>query len=896
MKKYLIIDGNSLAYRAYFAVPKLSTKSGLPTNALYGFITMFMGVVEKEKPDYVSVAFDLPQPTFRHKLYADYKATRQKAAEDFIVQLAPIKEFLTSLAVPILECAGYEADDIIGTVATKLHEKAEYKTYILTADRDVLQLVSANTEAYLTRKGITDIIKLNEKAVFENYQLEPSQIVDYKALRGDASDNIPGVSGVGEKTALQLIAKYQTLDNIYNNLETITPERLKNKLIEEKDKAYLSQELATIFTDVPVKIEFHHQHFDLSKISSFLVKYELKSIMSKYKIVVADQETNQEFAVTTIEVTTVDNEDKWNVFLAKLNTSKLLVMELISEEPDKLIGVGICLAPTSVYYIPLNHQEGNLDINDNSLGPIFAQKLNILASICKLIAEKDIVVCGNLKKILRELALESITFPHNFDDIFLINFNLYPDKGNAKLEDIIHTFLQEEYMSLEQYCKENKIQISEISAEQMAILRSKPLEATLRVRELAITKMKAELTFEVYKNIDLRLIEPIVEMERQGIKINKDYLKTLSVSMHESLQGMEESIYRLAGQKFNINSPKQLGDILYNKLSMPVFKKVKTGTSTDVSVLEKLAPDYEIAGVLMEYRQTSKLLNTYIDVLPYITDTTDRIHTTLNLTGAATGRLSSKDPNLQNIPIKTAEGEKIRRAFEAEQGKLFIIADYSQIELRVLSHIANVTKMIEAFDNNIDIHTATASELFAVSTADVKPSMRRKAKEINFGIAYGMQAYGLSQRLNIGQKEAATYIELYFAKYPQVKNYIEATIEQVKTKGYVSTLYGRKRYFHGYERLSKPEQKAIDRMAINTPIQGTAADIIKIAMVNLFQSLKPYKAKIILQIHDEIIVEAKEQEAEKIAALVRESMENVIKLKVPLTVNMYKGSNWLDAT
>jgi len=408
--------------------------------------------------------------------------------------------------------------------------------------------------------------------------------------------------------------------------------------------------------------------------------------------------------------------------------------------------------------------------------------------------------------------------------------------------------------------------------------------------------MKAELTFEVYKNIDLRLIEPIVEMERQGIKINKDYLKTLSVSMHESLQGMEESIYRLAGQKFNINSPKQLGDILYNKLSMPVFKKVKTGTSTDVSVLEKLAPDYEIAGVLMEYRQTSKLLNTYIDVLPYITDTTDRIHTTLNLTGAATGRLSSKDPNLQNIPIKTAEGEKIRRAFEAEQGKLFIIADYSQIELRVLSHIANVTKMIEAFDNNIDIHTATASELFAVSTADVKPSMRRKAKEINFGIAYGMQAYGLSQRLNIGQKEAATYIELYFAKYPQVKNYIEATIEQVKTKGYVSTLYGRKRYFHGYERLSKPEQKAIDRMAINTPIQGTAADIIKIAMVNLFQSLKPYKAKIILQIHDEIIVEAKEQEAEKIAALVRESMENVIKLKVPLTVNMYKGSNWLDAT
>lgn len=761
--KIYLIDGHSLAYRAFYALPtSMVTTNGQITNALYGFARMLMTIIEEKKPDAIAVAFDRPEPTFRHQAYKEYKAHRPPSPEEFRSQLPLIKEMINTFNIPIYELSGFEADDILGTLSVKAVEEG-FDVKIITGDRDAFQLVNDHVHVILPIKGLSEIKEFDIKAVEEKYSgLKPDQLIDLKALTGDQSDNIPGISGIGEKTAAALLQEFKTLDGIYSRIEDVPRETVRNKLKENMEIARQSRFLAEIKLDVPFEFKIDvcsSNNLDWEKVIEFLKNYQLNSLVKKYK-------------------------------------------------PEQV--------------------------------PATAQ--------------------------------ESLFSTQNFSD----------EKAPLDKEKVLQARLKKYLLNPERQYKDEDISQNDIDS----------------ITEYG-EQLKARGLYNIYKDIELPLASILEDMEKNGVRLDVPFLSRMSKDLEHFIQGLEQAIYTLAGQTFNINSPKQLSEIFFEKLKLPTSKKTKTGFSTDASVLEELAIEHDIARKILEYRQLTKLKSTYVDALPLLVNPkTGKIHTHFNQTATATGRLSSSEPNLQNIPIRTEMGRKIRQAFIPDnENNIILTADYSQIELRILAHIADEKRLISAFENNLDIHRATAAEVFGIPLNQVTEIQRSQAKAVNFGIAYGMAARRLAQTVNISYAEAQIFIDNYFNKYPGIKKYIDRTIALAREQGFVTTLFNRRRYFSDINSPNKRLAAEAERAAINTPIQGTASDFIKIAMINIAKELvhQKLKAKMIIQVHDELVFDVPQNEAYDLECLVKKQMENVYKLKVPLVVNTGNGKNWLEA-
>lgn len=892
--RVLVIDGHSLAYRAFYGTPPLITSFGQPSNAIYGFVNMVIKIIKEHQPDYLFVAFDLPAPTFRHKMYPQYKANRKKTPDDFISQVPFLLEFIEAIGAPVVQQEGFEADDVIGTI-TRLSQEKGYSTEIFTGDMDALQLVDKNVRVLSPKKGSIETMNYDPDQVKAKYSLFPNQIIDMKALQGDSSDNIPGVPGIGAKIAANLLNEYSTLETIYENIEKITSKSIKQKLEQGKDSAVLSKTLSKINKEVPVEISWKEQNINLQNSNEFLQKMELHSIIKRF----LDKSSNSEKDYKQHDINSeiiLDKESLNKIFQEAKNVGQSAFnLEVFNGD---IIGISFSVAGDTAYYLPFKHKGGNIANSENILGPLFdSTEVELKEYVSSYFEDKSIKkTTYDSKQAIRFLYKKGIKVESLESDVMLMDYLLYPDASEHSPAKIIQRHLGDNCYSDKEFAAKFKVKnIVQLDSKDYADQACFKAAALWSLNPKLITLLQEKGMYDIYKKIDFPLIHILGNMEKRGVALDLLFLENMSKELHKQTKILESMVYDIAGQAFNINSPKQLGEILYHKLGIKPLKFSKTGPSTSIDVLEQLAIEHNIARLIIEYRQITKLLNTYIDVFPTLVDKNKRLHTTFHLTVAATGRLSSSDPNLQNIPIRTNIGEKIRKAFVPQNSKKFIVADYSQIELRVLAHISGDIGLQNAFKNGQDIHSSTASTIFNVPVEEVIPAMRRKAKEINFGIAYGMGAFGLSQRLKISNKEAAEYIQLYFEKFPKIKEYIDKNIAFGAENGYVETVLQRKRFFPGYEYANKRDQSGMNRMIINTPIQGTAADIIKLAMIELEEKLIPYQSKMILQIHDELIVEAPEKELEEVKLILQKTMEQSFKLDVPLVVNIGVGDNWLEA-
>ncbi|SES75893.1 DNA polymerase I [Anaerobranca gottschalkii] len=828
MKKAVIIDGNSLIYRAFFALPLLQTSKGEYTNGLYGFTTMLFKVIEEEKPDYIAVALDKGKKNFRHETFPEYKGHRPKMPVELIGQFKLLKEMLELMKINYFELDNYEADDIIGTFAQRAKEQGYY-TLIVSGDRDVLQLVDQNVDVMLTKKGISQTIKYDEKSLEKEFGISSKMLIDVKALMGDTSDNIPGVKGVGEKTALKLIQTFGSLTEVYNNLDKAGGPKLRENLEKDKEMAFISQKLAKIKLDVPLDFEFNNltlKDFDQGLLA-FFRRVEFNSLIPKINILVDEQENDFE-----------------------VKEGKLNIKELLGNE------YGI-LWQGDILYI------GSYDE---------FYKTTDFEKIKEILENEEVKkICFDYKNLLHKSKESGIEVKGVIFDTLLAAYLLEPDKSSYSIEDLAQNYLN---FSLNSEDFERKASLLPIIY----------LEQRNRIEA-----MGGE--FLLYQ-IEMPLSKVLCDMEREGIHVDKDYLEKLSKEFDEQLGILQEKIWSYSKEKFNINSPKQLGTVLFEELNLPPLKKTKTGYSTDVTVLEGLKEAHPIIDYLLQYRTLAKLKSTYADGLIALIKEDGKLHTTFNQTITATGRLSSTEPNLQNIPIRLEEGKKIRKAFIAPEGYTLLSFDYSQIELRILAHMSGDSNLIEGFLKGQDVHQRTASEVFGVPLAQVTEQQRRHAKAVNFGIVYGMSDFGLAQSLSIPRKEAKDYIERYFQRYQGVKRFIDSTISLCKEKGYVETLFNRRRYIHEINSSNFNRRSFAERAAINTPIQGTAADIIKKAMVDIYNS-KP-NAKMLLQVHDELVFLVENSKVNEVIPKIKEIMENTIKLAVPLTVDYKIGRNWME--
>lgn len=881
--KFMIVDGNSLIYRAFYAIPVLTTSEGLFTNAVYGFVNMLMKILAEEKPQCVAVAFDKGRVTFRTEAYEQYKGHRKPTPDELKPQFPLAKEILQAMNIPVYELEGYEADDLIGTI-TRMAEEEGYHSLIVTGDRDTFQLISSNTEVLLTRKGITEIEKYDSDKLCERYGLSPDQIIDLKGLMGDASDNIPGVPGVGEKTALKLIGEYGNMENLYENLDKLTP-KLREKLFSNRDAAFLSKKLATIVRDVPYNIDLCHcslQEPDYQSLLELFRKLEfrtlLKNLNEKIKSTAsvngATEHPEDEFAAVECKECEIDEAlDRLAQDVASGKVS--LHYELSNPDPmlAELTGVAWSTEPGQAYYV--NEFPGGQT-------GLFREEQNV-SRIAGLVNSAQGVkkYCHDAKKLMVVLDRYGIRLDDIDQDVMLAAYLLNPTGQNYDLADICAKHLGSRLMPQE----------GNADACQKA-------DIILRLHKVLADKLAEDNMEELYYKVELPLARILADMEIAGVKVDTGLLKQMSGEMAVKLDTITGEIYELAGEEFNINSTKQLGYILFEKLNLPVIKKTKTGYSTDVEVLEKLAEEHEIVAKILEYRQFAKLKSTYVDGLAgLVNPRTGKIHTTFNQAVTATGRLSSTEPNLQNIPIRMEEGRRIRKVFgPSEPGRILVAADYSQIELRVLAHISGDLSFIEAFKNGEDIHTHTASEVFGVSHSEVTPPMRDSAKAVNFGIVYGISDFGLARNIGVTRKEARVYIDSYFNRYPGIKKFMEDIVVTARQQGYVTTILNRRRYLPDIHSTNHNIRAFGERTAMNTPIQGSAADIIKLAMVSVDSELKKNKleTKMILQVHDELIFEVPNDEFDQVVPIIRNCMENCIELDVPLVVDMKKGQNWFE--
>ena len=871
----MLIDGNSIAYRAFFALPLLNNDKGVHTNAIYGFTMMLNKMLEEEKPTHILVAFDAGKTTFRHETFKEYKGGRQKTPPELSEQFPFIRELLDAYSIKRYELPNYEADDIIGTLSLQA-EKDDYEVMIVSGDKDLTQLSTEQTTVHITRKGITDIEEYTPAHIQEKYGIAPLQIIDMKGLMGDSSDNIPGIPGVGEKTALKLLHQFGSVENVLESIDQVSGKKLKEKLEEHKELAIMSKQLATITREAPVEVtldDVAYDGYDVQKVAAIFKELGFNSLLDKLDV---SSEGEAQAEQEQIEYIVVD-EVKEDMF-AHVNG---FYIEMIEDNYHHADIVGFAVS----------NEKGNFFISTEVAlqSDVFSRWAEDEESKKSVFDAKRGIVA--LQK--RGISLKGIEF-----DLLIASYVLNPGDQGEDVSEIIKRELGLSLQSDESfYGKGAKRAVPEIEAVANHLVHK--ANALYLVKDKMLQELDDNEQLELFRELELPLSLILGEMETYGVKVDIATLEKMKEEMASKLVEIEGKIYELAGESFNINSPKQLGVILFEKLNLPVVKKTKTGYSTSADVLEKLENKHDIIKYILEYRQLGKLQSTYIEGLLKVVDSkTNKVHTRFNQALTQTGRLSSTDPNLQNIPIRLEEGRKIRQAFVPSQpGWLMFAADYSQIELRVLAHIAKDQGLIEAFRADMDIHTKTASDVFGVSPEEVTSHMRRQAKAVNFGIVYGISDYGLSQNLGITRKEAGEFINRYLESFPGVQEFMTDIVREAKEKGYVSTLLHRRRYLPEITSRNFNLRSFAERTAMNTPIQGSAADIIKLAMIQMSERLKKEKlqAKLLLQVHDELIFEAPEEEIEMLKKIVPEVMEQAIQLDVPLKVDYAFGPTWYDA-
>ena len=864
----------------------LMTEDGTYTNAVYGFLAILFKILDDINPEYVAVAFDLKAPTKRHELYKEYKATRKGMPEELASQLPIIKEILQAMNITIIEKEGYEADDILGTLA-KYGEKQKLEVTILTGDRDSFQLVSNHITVRIprTKMGKTETEDYTKEKILEEYGLEPKKLIEVKGLMGDTSDNIPGVPGIGEKTALELIKKYKTIDGLYQKIERNEDDlkgKTREKIADNKELAILSRTLGTINTEVPLNIgidQLERKDWNRKKVTEIFKKLRFQRFMERFHL----EEQKQEKLETPFSSKKIETEDeKQNLINAIIENKRIFYVFSTEEEKKEELIIKKKITAIHIY-----HEKENIVYTSNKV-----------EDFKEIFERRDILKCGDKLKqdyiLLKQMQVQ----PENLMfDVSIAGYILNAISGKYKMEDLAEQFLGIQIQSLITQDTKQQINLFEETEEKESNTGEIYTYCIFHLYQKLIEKLKETEQLELFETIEMPLVEVLADMQYTGMYVNKEELKSYGEELQKKLEEMTKKIYELAETEFNINSPKQLGEVLFEKLKLPVYKKTKNGYSTDVEVLEKLKSEHPIIEYLLEYRAVTKLKSTYVDgLIPYI-DNKGRIHSYFHQTVTATGRISSTEPNMQNIPTRTEMGKNLRKAFQAEKDHILVDADYSQIELRVLAHISNDKTMIEAFNHDEDIHTQAASKVFNIPVEKVTKELRSKAKAVNFGIVYGISDFGLGEQLNVSRKIAKEYIEQYLEKYKGIKHFMDNIIEISRKQGYVETLFKRKREIPELKSTNYMVRQFGNRVAMNTPIQGTAADIMKLAMILVYELLKKekMKSKMILQVHDELLIETVPEEKDRVYQILKDCMENVINLKVPLKVEISEGKNWCEA-
>ena len=886
-KTIYVVDGTSYIHRAYHAIKNLSNSQGLPTNAIFGFTRMLMKLLDDKSPEYGVIAFDVKGPTFRHKIFKDYKATRPPMPEDMAVQIPYIKEVVHGLNLVVLEKQGYEADDIIGTIA-RLGQEQGYNVVIVSGDKDFRQILSENTVMWDSMNDkLTD-----SSTIRRDYGIEPEQIIQVMALSGDTSDNIPGIPGVGEKTAINLIRQFGSIDNVFEHTDQVTRPSLRSKLEQFKKQAYLSKKLVTINRTVPLDITPDDLRLKLpqkERLAEIFRELEFKSLVDRFSehAELSKKDYRLILKIKELESLTESIRKKGLFCLDTETTSK----KALNAE---LVGISFCLEPGTAYYAPLGHTSrgkgSQIDIDE---------ALILLKGI--LCDDKVKKIGQNIKYDAEVLARYGINLEGLSFDTMIASYLIDPTLRQHNLDYLAQHYLGYKMISYDEVTDHNRdISFASVDVDRAKEYSCEDAEITLLLKTVLEDKLKETDNYALFQDLEMKLIPVIMEMEMTGIKIDVDFFKKMSKKFADELSGIESRIFDLTGEKFNINSPQQLGYILFEKLKLPVKKKTKkkSGYSTDFEVLTELAGIHEIPSLLLRFRTISKLKSTYLDALvSLVNPATGRVHTSYNQTVTATGRLSSSNPNLQNIPIRTDEGREIRKGFIADSNHLLLSADYSQIELRVFAHYSEDPVLLEAFEIGEDIHTRTAAEVFDLDPKMVTPEMRRMAKTINFGIIYGMGPIKLAKELGISKKVAQAYLDNYYERYKGVKDFKEKVVSQAVQNGYVATLLKRRRYLPNINSENGNLRGEAERAAINTPIQGTAADLIKMAMINIADRLERehLETKMLLQVHDELVFEVPKEELPVTSKIIKDEMEGVYRLNIPLKVDINWGTNWGEA-
>ena len=889
-KTLYLIDGSSYIFRAFFGVrQQLSTSNGFPTNALYGFINMLQKVIREEKPDYLVVAFDSPDKTFRHKIYPNYKANRDSPPEELSRQFPYFEPLVKAYGLSSIRRPGFEADDIIGTLAKKGQQKG-LDIVIVSGDKDMMQLISPHIYMLDTMKNK----KFMDKEVVEKFGVQADKVVEVMGLMGDSSDHIPGVTGVGPKTAAELIRKFGSIESLYKRIDEVEKKNLKEKLERDKENAFMSRELVSI--DTEMDLEFNSDLMILGKIDSV----KLKKMFEEFEFV-SFLEGMQDGTANSLEVDrseykTILTEKSFNDLIESLAKKKSFAfdVETTSKRPvwARLVGISFSFNDGNAFYLPLAHRY--LGAPEQLEFEVVREKLK------QVFEDKSIKKCGhNIKYDLIVMSNEGIALDGVDFDTMIASYLLNPSSRGHGLDALTMEYFGHKNLTYKEMTGtgSKEIGFDEVEVGRATEYAAEDSDMTWRLKGKLQPQLK-DSTLKLYKEIELPLLEVLAEIELNGVYIDRKHLTELSSKIDKKLLRLEKDIYVLADEQFNINSPKQLSVILFEKLKLPVVKKTKTGYSTDVSVLGQLALKHKLPEQVLSFRQLAKLKSTYVDALPgEIFKNTGRVHTSFNQTVAATGRLSSSNPNLQNIPIRSDMGKEIRKAFTAEEDNMLLSADYSQIELRILAHLSKDKALKRAFDKGEDVHARTAADIFGGSIGQVDEKSRRMAKAVNFGIIYGLSAFGLSRQLNISRRDAQDFIDQYFSLYSSVKDFMGNTITEARECGYTLTMFHRRRYLPDLKSDNRQVRESAERIAINSPIQGSAADLIKVAMIRLSRNLKKIKlnSKMILQVHDELLFECPVQEKKEIESLVRKEMEGAYSLSVPLVVDIGWGKNWNEA-
>jgi DNA polymerase-1 len=904
--KLYLIDGSSYIFRAFYGIRQfLSNSKGLPTNALYGFTTMLSKVVRDEQPDYLAVVFDSKAKTFRHEMYPEYKANRDTPPEELAEQFPYFEPLVEAFNIVSLRQDGYEADDIIGTLA-KMGEQEGMTVTIVSGDKDMMQLITPHVHMLDTMKDK----RFEKPEVMDKFGVPPEQVIEVMGLMGDSSDHIPGVKGVGPKTATELIQKYGSIEKLYKNIEKIDKAKLKDKLVTDKENALLSRQLVTIDTEMKLDCQVEDLKMrepDTDKLRALYTEFGFKSLLEN--LLAGSGDSGETLAgeppgseggsppsqpkIQTHYETILDAK-ALDALIKKLKKSKefALDLETTSKSPTRaeMVGISFSWAEGEACYIPVSHRYLGV--------PEQLDKKKVIEALRPLLEDSKLKKFGhNIKYDLIVLANEGVALQGVAFDSMLASYVLDPSKRQHGMDDLAMEMLGHQNITYSDVAGKGVKQIGfdEVAIDVASEYAAEDSDITLRLTNALRERLKDE-TLKLYDELEMPLIDVLADMEMTGVKVDREHLKKMSTKLSKRLKKQEDEVYALAGEPFNINSPKQLGVILFEKMGLTAKKKTKTGFSTDMSVMEELADEHELPAMIVNFRQLSKLKSTYIDALPLeINQKTGRVHTSYNQTIAATGRLSSSDPNLQNIPIRSDLGKEIRQAFVADKDGWLLSADYSQIELRILAHLSGDPALIRAFKNNEDIHTRTAAEIFGQPLDGVDEAGRRMAKAVNFGIVYGLSAFGLSRQLKISPGEAKAFIDQYFDLYKNVKTFMESTIENARQCGYTVTMMSRRRYLPDLHSKNRQVREAAERVAINSPVQGSAADMIKLAMIRLHHKLAKLKSKMIMQVHDELVFECPAKEKQDVEALVKKEMEGVWSMQVPVVVHLNWGKNWDEA-